>query len=260
MNKGWGSAILKDPERVSETIRLMRKYVRVPVTAKIRLGYTENDLNVVEICKRLAEADAQMITVHGRLRGDDYGAPVQYDKIADGLAAARAIKPDVITMGNGNVFDYASAMEMVDKTQCDAVLVSRGALGNPWVFGQIVRGDEVHPTVDEWFEVLFRHMDYHEEFYGVSVPSTARFRKHLLWYVSGFPHTRKLRTQLSQVQSLDEVRKMIEELVAGFPGDLPRHASAPEANRRIKEMQSHDPKFEMDRKLDRGAEHEADNG
>ena len=254
VSKGWGSAILKDPDRVGETISKMRAKISVPVTAKIRLGYTENDLNVVDICRRLADADAQMITIHGRLRGDDYGAPVQYEKIAEGFAAARAIRPDVVTMGNGNVFDYATAMKMVDETGCDAVLVSRGALGNPWVFGQIVRGDEVHPTVDEWAEVLFRHMDYHETFYGVSVPSTARFRKHLLWYVAGFPHTRTLRPVLSQVQSLDEVRKMIDELIAGFPGDLPRYATAPEANRRIAEMKEHDPKYDMDRQLDRGAE------
>ena len=255
VNKGWGSAILKEPQRVQDTIAHMRERVSVPVTAKIRLGFTENDLNVVEVCRRLAVADAEMITIHGRLRGEDYGAPVRYDKISEGFAAAKSIKPDVFTMGNGNVFDYASAMEMVNKTGCDAVLVSRGALGNPWIFGQIVRGDEVHPTVDEWAEVLFRHMDYHETFYGVSVPTTARFRKHLLWYVSGFPHTRQLRPVLSQVKTMDEVRRIIEELVAGFPGDLPRNASAPEANRRIRAM--HDPKYEMDRQLDRGFQPES---
>lgn len=251
VKKGWGSAILKDPDRVGETIAQMRAAIKVPVTAKIRLGFTENDLNVVDVCRRLADADAQMITIHGRLRGDDYGAPVQYDKIAEGFEAARAIRPDVFTMGNGNVFGYASAMEMVDRTKCDAVLVSRGSLGNPWVFGQIVRGDEVHPTLDEWVAVLFRHMGYHEKFYGISVPSTARFRKHLLWYVSGFPHTRQLRPVLSQVKTMDEVRVAIDKMVAGLPGDLPRFATAPEANRMIKAME-HDPKYEMDRKLDRG--------
>jgi nifR3 family TIM-barrel protein len=249
VGKGWGSAILKEPERVEETVRQTVAACSRPVTAKIRLGYTPQTVNVEDIATRIARAGATMLTIHGRTRDDGYDKPVWYEGIRRGVQAAKAVNPEIIVTGNGDIFDIPSARRMVEETGCDAILVSRGSLGNPWLFGQILRNDPAEPTLSDWRAVIDRHLAYHCELYGDDIHSASRFRKHLLWYVSGFPSSRAVRFKLSTVKALEEIPIILDEYCATLPGHLPRYTSSQEAARLA--AGAFDPKYDMDRSLDR---------
>jgi len=249
--RGSGSAILKDPERVTRTIELAKARTRRPLSAKIRLGYTPETRNVEEVVRRLAGAGADMITIHGRTRSDDYAAPVDYAGIAAGVAAARAERgPDIVVVGNGDVFDPGLAGRMVWQTGCDAVLVSRGSLGNPWVFRQILVPGTPHPTPIEWREVLMRHLGYHLEHYGESEHAVAMFRKHLLWYVGGFRNMRRLRGDLTVVRTSAEIARLVDRCLEELDPAARRFESDQRAGRKY-DLGGFDPKFDMDRVVDR---------
>jgi len=224
--KQSGSAILKDPERISRTVALVRGRTQRPVTAKIRLGYDQERRNVAEVVRRLAAGGVAMIGIHGRLREDRYDVPVDYAGIATGVAAARAERgADFPIVGNGDVTDAQSAHDMIEKTGCDAVMVSRGALGNPWVFEQILRPGTPQPTVLEWRRVLMRHLAYHCEHYGDKPFAILPFRKQLLWYTSGFPGMRQLRDSLGAIEHKDRIIELIDLCLKELDPETRRYAT-----------------------------------
>lgn len=257
VSRGCGSAIVRDPQLAGRMVRAAREVAGVPVTAKIRIGFGSNHPTVVPVCEELSRAGAEMLIIHGRAREDDYSAPIRYDRIREGFEAAERVTretkggPKIWKIGNGNVFDLASARRMVEETGCDGVLVSRGSLGNPWVFRQILEDSEEQPTVAEWEEVLLRHLDYHEAFYGEGLYAAIRFRKHLLWYVRGYPGAKQAKPAMSVLNTLAEMREHVRAFAAALPSGLPRYPDA-EERRRAAEA---DPKYEMDRSHDRGVEH-----
>lgn len=253
VGRGCGSAIVKNPKLAGEILQATKEAVEIPVTAKIRLGFTKTDHTVEEVCAELAKAGTAMLIIHGRTRDDGYSDPVQYDRIKEGFEAARSAAggKKIIYVGNGNVFDLKSAKEMVDKTGCDGVMVSRGCLGNPWIFDQILNEHDLQPTVSEWLEVVLRHTDYHREFYTEGHYAAIRFRKHLLWYVSGYPGSRALRNEISQVNSMAEVRERLLRYVETLPAELRRYGDPHE----FAKTGDYDPKDEMDREHDRGVEY-----
>ncbi len=252
--RGAGSAILKDPSRVERTLALARARTTRPLSAKIRLGYTPETRNVEDTVRRLAAAGADVILIHGRTRDDDYQVPVDYTGIAAGVAAARAERgpAELAVVGNGDVFDADSAARMVARTGCDAVLVSRGALGNPWIFSQILDPAEPHPTPAEWRAVLLRHLDYHLAHYGGHPQAIAMFRKHLLWYVAGFPNMRRLRGLLATVNDPEEIISLVDRCLATIDPAQRRYAADQHPLGPF-EARAFDPKYDMDRQADRAA-------
>ena len=249
VGSGSGAAFLKDVPRIRQTIALARAATSRPLSIKIRLGFTPDTINVEETAAIIAAEGADQITIHGRTREDSYAVPVSYPGIALGLKAARAVRPDILTIGNGDVMDAESAHIMIRETGCRGVMVSRGALGNPWIFEEILGRRNQPPTLAEWGDVVTRHLDYHEAFYGNTELAARLTRKHLIWYASGFPYSHRLREQINQVSSLPEARAMIRQYVSDGPADLRRYTatgSAAKANHR------YDPKYDMDRTLDRG--------
>jgi nifR3 family TIM-barrel protein len=252
VSKGCGSAIVRNPKLAGDIVRACRDTLPVPVTAKIRIGFTRGDHTVEAVCDELGRAGVAMLTIHGRTREDSYSDPVNYERIRDGFRALEAAAGGrkVWKIGNGNIFDIPSAKRMVEETGCDGILISRGSLGNPWIFRQILLDDPRQPSAAEWAEWVLRHVDHHQEFYGEGTYAAVRFRKHLLWYVAGFPGSRHLRGELGLVQSMQECRERIQRYADTLPADLPRYADQspkPEAG--------HDPKAEMDREHDRGVEY-----
>ncbi|MCC5843320.1 MAG: tRNA-dihydrouridine synthase [Verrucomicrobia bacterium] len=253
VSRGCGSAIVRDPAMAGEMVRAAKAAVNVPVTAKIRIGFTKNHLTVEPVCEALGAAGAEMVIIHGRTRDDTYGDAVQYDQIRKGFDAVdrAAGGKKIWKIGNGNVFDVESARKMAEETGCDGVLISRGSLGNPWVFRQILENDETQPTVGEWEDVLLRHIDYHCAFYGEGHYAAIRFRKHLLWYVKGYPGAKAAKPELSVMESMGAIRERIRAFAAALPADLHRYPDMEERKRAAEA----DPKFEMDRDHDRGVEH-----
>jgi len=242
---GAGSAILRDPERVAETVRQAGAATGKPVTVKIRLGWDRQSINAVEVAQAAEAAGAAWITVHGRTRSDDYSVPVDLERMAE---VKRSVRIPVI--GNGNIFSRQDAEQMRRITSVDGIMVSRGALGNPWIFRELA-GDSRPITRDEWLQGVLDHLRWQEEAYGDSGLSAVCMRKHLLWYASGWPGARRLREQINNAESLAAARAMIEDFAEklqqmGITERLPLHASG------SSERFVWNPKWDMDRQHDRG--------
>lgn len=253
VGRGCGSAIVKDPKLAGEILQATIEAVDIPVTTKIRLGFTKKDQTVEAVCAELSKVGTEMLVIHGRTRDCGYSDPVQYDRIKDGFAAAKDVSRDrpLWTIGNGNIFDFASARKMVELTGCDGVMISRGCLGNPWIFDQILQEHARQPAVADWLKVVLRHVDYHTAFYGEGHYAAIRFRKHLLWYVSGYPGSRSLRSEIGQLNLMADIQNRLIEYSETLPPDLVRYA---DQQTQVK-AGDYDPKNEMDRDHDRGVEH-----
>ena len=231
--RGSGSAILRDLDRLRDTVAAARVATHKPLSVKVRLGYTREEINIEETAPLIAKAGADMFTIHGRTRSENYATPVDYQAIRRGLDRAKAnSRTGFVTVGNGDILHRDAANSMVERTDCDAVMVSRGALGNPWIFASILDKQRQEPDLDEWCEVVMQHLEYHEAFYGEDKYSVVLTRKHLLWYAKGFPAVRKFRDRLSIVTSLDEARALVREYVAQFPRTLRRYEALEEHDAR----------------------------
>ncbi len=252
---GCGSAILKDPQRVEKTVSLARQSTSLPLSAKIRLGFTREDVNVTDTVSRITLSAADMVTIHGRTRSESYSTPVDCGGVRAGiqsaLSAARGSdRPPPVTIGNGDIFDIASAQRMQQETGCDGVMVSRGALGNPWIFREILEEKTYNPSFAEWYDLVMRHLDYHQAHYGNTATAAALMRKHLLWYAKGYPGIKSLRDFLNRVESLDVARDILKNFASTLSPDTPRFVWCEADGNSNKYM--YDPKYEMDRQLDRG--------
>ncbi len=257
---GCGSAILKDPPRVSETVAMARIQTNRPLSAKFRLGYTRDAINVADTAARVVQSGVDMFTIHGRTRSESYGTPVDIAGIQQGFLSGLAQVPATelgakgpVAVGNGDIFKYTDALRMSAEANSDAVMVSRGALGNPWLFKEIALGKTYSPLPGEWLEVVLRHIQYHRELYGETRMAAVLARKHLLWYCKGFPGTKALREQFNTLESLADVETILTAFVGNLPTDLPRFHQGHFAGAQPDAPEfSYDPKYEMDRTHDRG--------
>lgn len=204
---GGGASLMRDPALAESIIRAVVKESPVPVTVKIRSGWDENSLNAVEMAKRAEEAGAAAITVHGRTRKQMYAPPVNTDIIAE-------VKKNVSipVIANGDITDGQSAALMFEKTNCDLIMVGRGALGAPWVFSQINAYLEYgrilpDPPVSERMRIMIRHVEKICEYKGESV-GIREARKHGAWYAKGLRGAAKYRKELGAVSALDELREI----------------------------------------------------
>lgn len=242
---GCGSALIRDPENVFQIVKAVRQSTDKPLSVKIRLGWDIQAKTGLAVAEAIEKAGADWLTVHGRLRNDDYSTPVDLKAIA-----AIKEKVSIPVIGNGNVFSRADALFMREATAVDGVMVSRGALGNPWVFREIATGcSEVQ--IAEWLQTVKNHLSWQCEEYGDSGGGAVCMRKHLLWYVKGWPGARKVRDRMTQVSSLNEALALIEELAEHLvaEGTTVRQETVLETGSSRFQF---DPKWDMDRSLDRG--------
>ncbi len=245
VKSGCGSSLIKDPENVFRIVKAVRQSTDKPLSVKIRLGWDKQTITGLAVADAVEKAGADWLTVHGRLRNDDYSAPVDLESIA---AIKRSISIPVI--GNGNIFSRADAIFMKERTNVDGVMVSRGALGNPWAFREIATGQS-EVQLDEWLAAVRNHLTWQQEEYGDQGGGAVCMRKHLLWYVKGWPGARKVREQMTQVSSLTGALDLIEQLAEHLREE---HCSIRQET--VLETGASrfqfDPKWDMDRSLDRG--------
>ncbi|MEM6731535.1 MAG: tRNA dihydrouridine synthase DusB [Myxococcota bacterium] len=205
---GAGSALLSDPSRAAEMVRALVDGGGVPVTVKIRAGWDENSLTFVELAKACADAGACAIAMHARTRVQGYSGKAHWPWIARLVE-----KSPIPVIGNGDAFTAADARRMVADTGCRAVMIGRGALGNPWVFAELtgrvepVSGTERARVVLEHFESNLRHV-------GAELEAVRRFRKHLVWYGQGIERSREW---LQRVLRMDEAAQVRAEIAEFFP-------------------------------------------
>lgn len=186
-NRGAGAGLLKHPEKISKIAASLVNNLRVPVTAKIRLGWDDQTKNYLEVASILVDSGISAITVHARTRKQEYSGMADWDAIA-------AIKSvvSVPVIGNGDVRSSADALKMLEHTGCDAVMVGRAALGNPWIFSS---QDRSIIAEHELFNVIARHLSLMIVLYSEKI-GTILFRKHLSRYLAGHLPTAELRRKV----------------------------------------------------------------
>ncbi|NGX61891.1 MAG: putative tRNA-dihydrouridine synthase [Chlamydiae bacterium] len=208
---GSGSGMLRTPEKIGETIANMVAAVKIPVTLKVRAGWDGSSINAHEITKIAEEAGAKAIFVHGRTRQQGYKGPAVWDHIKACKQAATSIK----VIGNGDVFTPEAALRMFQETDCDAVLVSRGTMGQPWIAEQILEQMEGKTprevNREETIEALVDHFRYSCEFKSEK-GALIDMRKICCWYLKNTPGAREFRKKASHASSLSEIHTLIGEL------------------------------------------------
>ncbi len=199
-----GSALMREPELCRRIVAAVAGAVDVPVTVKIRKGYSRQEVNAVEVALACEAGGAAAITVHGRTRDQMYAPPVDWDIIRE---VKRAVKVPVI--GNGDVTDAVSAAALYEHTGCDLVMVGRGALGAPWVFAQIQAylGSGMRlpdPPVEKRMAVLLRQARLTAELKGERI-ALREIRKHAAWYMRGLRGAAGFRAKAGEVETLDDL-------------------------------------------------------
>lgn len=218
-----GSALLQFPALVEEIVQAVVAAVDVPVTLKIRTGWDTDHRNGVEIA-RIAEANGiQSLAVHGRTRACMYKGDAEYDTI-------RAIKASVSipVVANGDITCAAKARQVLDYTQADALMIGRGAQGNPWIFREILHylqtGESLPaPGVDEVRSVMLEHVSNVHQFYGEFMGARIA-RKHVGWYLADHDKERRFRTQFNAIEDaqaqLDALNRYFDEIAAGATANI----------------------------------------
>ncbi len=205
---GSGSGMLKDPDKVGEMIANMVAAVKIPVTVKVRAGWDEQNINAATITKIAEKAGAKAIFVHGRTRQQAYKGPANWAHIKACVEAADTIK----VVGNGDVFSAEAALRMFEETGCDAVLVSRGTMGQPWIAEDIRRALNGEPPLERGFEecrkALLDHFTLSTQFKSER-GALIDMRKVCCWYLKDAPGVRDLRKKASHATTLDEVYQLI---------------------------------------------------
>ena len=208
---GEGSALMRDVPKAAALIRAVVEATGIPVGVKMRLGVDSGTRNAPALAEAAERAGAAFLTVHGRTRAQMYAGNADLDGIAE---VVRAVGIPVV--GNGDVTDAASAARMYAHTGCAAVMVGRGALGNPWVFRELAcaRAGEpfVPPTNAEKKAVVRAHLTRLVETKGAwALPES---RKHLAWYTKGLPGSAAFRSRINRVASLAEIYALLDEIFA----------------------------------------------
>ena len=207
-----GSALMREPDLCHRLVQAVKDAVPVPVTAKIRKGYAQDEINAVEVALACEAGGADAITVHGRTRDQMYAPPVDWDIIRQ---VKQAVKVPVI--GNGDVVDAKSAADLYEQTGCDLVMVGRGALGKPWIFQQIEAylKHEVllpEPSMAQRLATLMRQVQLTVEHKGERV-ALLEARKHTAWYLSGMRGAAQLRREAGSLTTLDDLAGLCARVI-----------------------------------------------
>ena len=210
VKNGDGSALMRNPKLAAEVLSSVVKNSKKPVTLKIRKGWDDNSVNAVEIAKIAEECGISALAIHGRTREQFYSGKADWDIIAK---IKQSINIPVI--GNGDVFEVQDAVNMLEKTKCDAIMIGRGAQGNPWIFKRInhyMKTGEVlpEPTLEEKITTAIKHMNLAVAEHGEYV-AVREMRKHIGWYLKGLKNSAKYRDQINKITDYKEVITMLEE-------------------------------------------------
>lgn len=208
---GGGSSLLRDPETAEAIVRSVVDAVTVPVTVKTRIGWSDQDINIIEFAQRMQDAGAKMITIHGRTRAQGFNGQARWEwigKVKEVLS--------IPVIANGDIFSVEAAVKCLEETGADGVMCSRGTMGYPFLVGEIdyflkTGEKKISPTPIERLECAKEHLRGLWEYKGDRGVREAR--KHLTWYAKGFPHAGELRGKLARVETVAQGWDLIDGVI-----------------------------------------------
>ena len=211
IKNGDGSALMKNPKLVEQVMKAVVEHSTKPVTLKIRKGWDDNSVNAVEIAKIAEQAGISALAIHGRTREQYYSGKADWDIIKE-------IKDSISipVIGNGDVFEIEDAINMLEKTNCDAIMIGRGAQGNPWIFNRInhyMQTGEIlaKPTAEEKISTAIEHMKLAVAEHGEYV-AVREMRKHIGWYIKGLKNSARYRDEINKLTDCESVIMKLKEL------------------------------------------------
>ncbi|HUQ19030.1 MAG TPA: tRNA dihydrouridine synthase DusB [Gemmatimonadaceae bacterium] len=218
VKRNGGSGCLKDLDLVQSVIRSVIAHTHLPVTVKIRSGWSEEMRDPVKIALRCQDAGATALALHPRTRTQMYSGSARWEEIA---AVADALEIPVI--GNGDIKTAEDAVRLQHETGCDAVMIARGSFGQPWIFDQaraLLEGKPkpAAPPVADRFAIAMEHARMAAHYEPDPRGAAIEFRKHLGWYVKGLPHAAEMKKRLFAVQSFGEIEDIFADYLKGNSG------------------------------------------
>lgn len=214
VKNGEGSALMKNPKLAYSIVKEVKKATFKPVTVKFRKGFNEDNINAVDFAKTMEEAGADAITVHGRTAAQMYTGKADLDII-------KKVKESVNipVTGNGDIFSPEDAIKMINYTNCDAVMVARGAMGNPWIFGEILdkinKREGKYPSDVERIDMCIKHYKMALNHYDEN-RVVREMRKQIAWYIKGLKNCTEIKCSINIENNSSEVIKKLEEYRESF--------------------------------------------
>ncbi len=204
VKNGDGSALMRNPKLAGQVLDQVVKNSKKPVTLKIRKGWDDNSVNALEIAKIAEDCGICAITIHGRTREQYYSGQADWDIIGEVKSQI-----SIPVIGNGDVTSVEDAIRIKDHTGCDAIMIGRGAQGNPWIFKRIDHYMKTGqlldpPSKDEKIDIAIKHMDLAIKEHGEYV-AVREMRKHIGWYLKGMKHSARFRDQINHMVTAKEV-------------------------------------------------------
>ena len=207
--KGGGSSLLRQPDIAQAIVKKVVKSVEVPVTVKTRIGWSDQEINILDFAKRMEDSGAAMITIHARTRAQGYNGKAKWEwitKVKEILS--------IPILANGDIFSVESAMKCLEITGADGVMCSRGTLGYPFLVGEIdyflqtgIR--KVPPTPEQRLECAKEHLNNLWEYKGQR--GIYQSRKHLAWYCRAFPGASELRERVSRIETVEQGNQILDK-------------------------------------------------
>ncbi|HPW45855.1 MAG TPA: tRNA dihydrouridine synthase DusB [bacterium] len=208
--KGAGAALMKNPELVSKIVAAARKATEKPLTIKIRAGWNSKSINCIEIAKIAESCGADAVAIHARTREQEFSGKADWSHIA---AVKSALKIPVI--GNGDIKSRHDALEMIEQTRCDAIMIGRAAIGNPWIFRAILDSDFSEPGRKERLLTATRHLEMLREFLGEHSAALA-MRSIISWYTKGIPGVKEFMRNIQRSKGTAEMKSLIDQFAANI--------------------------------------------
>lgn len=206
-----GSALLKNPDKIYEIVKAVVENTKTPISVKIRSGWDEKNINAVEVSKKIEQAGASLIAIHARTRKQGYSGKANWDIIKQ---VKENVKIPVI--GNGDIKTIYDAKKMLEETKCDAIMIGRATLGNPWFIKECVEYIENNkiiqpPTNIEKIDMIEHHYDLLKK-YTSEKQALLEIRMHALWYIKGLPNIKEYKSKITSCKTEKEFKEILNEI------------------------------------------------